>query len=133
MEALLGCALQFYCQVVCISRRLLGIVPSSAHQPLRRFVPHPPVRVLPASSQDLGRQTDQCVAVVTLSSVAEDALTLFPSLHSRWAKFARPSGSHCLLLPVQNLLRSVLQEQIWHHLVTHVHSKIHCLLQLGSL
>ena len=38
----------------CSSRRPLGIVPSSARQPLGRFVPHPPVGVLPAPSQALG-------------------------------------------------------------------------------
>ena len=71
MEALLVGALYFCCQVVRISRLPLGTAPSSTRQPLRRFVPHPPVGVLLAPIHNLGRLTDQCV-VVTPSSVAED-------------------------------------------------------------
>ena len=52
----------------CSSRRPLGIVPSSARQPLGRFVPHLLVGVLPAPSQALGRLTDRCVVVVFPSS-----------------------------------------------------------------
>ena len=51
---------------------------SSARQPLGRVVPHPPVGVLPAPSQALGRLTDRCVVIVSPSSSRRGRICLLP-------------------------------------------------------
>ena len=80
---------------------------------------YPPVRVLPAPSQDRDRLTDQCVAVVTPSSVAEDASPILSSSQS----IAKVRTSIKFTLPTSfcaEILHSILRAQIWYQLVTHV-------------
>ena len=75
------------------SRRPLGIVPSSARQPLGRFVSHPHVGVLSAPSQALGHLTDRCVVVVLPSSSRRGRFLRF-AVDSQSLHLHRPRHTH---------------------------------------